>query len=219
VVWSSIGLALTLVVALAESAARAAVLVINLGTASGFAVLAGSGITVAGAVISTTIHGDIGSFTTPSITGLDNVVLDGLNHEADGVTQLAKNDLVTAYNDAAARSYNANYADGYVLVGALTSGVYNGSGSLAIAGNLTLDAGGDPSAVWIFQAASTLTTASGSKIILANGVQASNVFWQVGSSATLGSGSDFSGSILALTSIGWGPAPRWMAGCWHATAR
>jgi len=198
------GLAMALVAALAFPAATAAVLAVPLGTSSGFAVLASSTITVAGAVNSTTIHGDIGLYPGTSITGLGNVVLDGVNHAQDGVTQLAKNDLVTAYNDAAGRPFDHNYADGYVLIGTLTSGVYNGSGSFAISGNLTLDALGDPNAVWIFQAGSTLTTASSSKIILTGGARASNVFWQVGSSATLGSGSNFSGSILALTSIGLG---------------
>jgi len=198
------GLALTLVATLAHPAATAAVSAVNLGAASGFAVLAGSTITVAGAVDSTTIHGDIGLYSGTSITGLENVVLDGVNHAQDGVTQLAKNDLVTAYNDAAGRPSGPDLGDGYVLIGTLTSGVYNSSGSFAISGNLTLDAGNDPSAVWIFQAGSTLTTATSSKIILTRGAQASNVFWQVGSSATLGSGSDFSGSILALTSIGLG---------------
>jgi len=198
------GLALTLVAALAHPTATAAVSAVNLGTTSGFAVLAGSGITVAGAVNSTVITGDIGTFPTPSITGLGNVVINGGDHADDGVTQLAKFDLVTAYNDAAGRPFNTNYADGYDLTGIVTSGVYNGSGSFAISGNLTLDAQGDPNAVWIFQAASTLITASGSKIILTGGAQAGNVFWQVGSSATLGSDSAFSGSILALTSIGLG---------------
>ena len=195
------GLALTLVVTLAHPAATAAVLAVNLGTTSGFAVLAGSGITVAGAVNSTVITGDIGTFPTPAITGFGNVVLNGVNHADDGVTQLAKNDLVTAYNDAAGRPYDTNYADGYVLIGTMTSGVYNGSGSFAISGNLTLDAQGDPNAVWIFQTATTLITASNSNIMLINGAQAGNIFWQVGSSATLGTYSDFSGSVLALTSI------------------
>lgn len=83
----------------------------------------------------------------------------------------------------------------------LTPGVYTSTSSLALSGDLTLDAKGDPSAVFIFQIASTLTTGSGSQIILANGAKACNVFWQVGSSATLGTNSIFKGQILALTSI------------------
>ncbi len=197
----SLGLAMTLVATIAQPAATAAVLAVNLGSASGFAVLAGSGITIAGAVNSTAITGDIGTFPTTSITGLGNVVLNGVNHAGDGVTQLAKSGLITAYNDAAGRAYDYNYADGYALTGTLASGVYNSSGSFAITGNLTLDAQGNPNAVWIFQTTSTLTTASGSNIILTGGALASNIFWQVGSSATLGTNSDFSGNILALTSI------------------
>jgi len=197
----SMGMALTLVAVLAHPTATAAVSAVNLGSTSGFAVLAGSGITIAGAVNSTVITGDIGTFPTISITGLSNLALNGVNHAGDGVTQLAKNDLITAYSDAAGRSYDTNYADGFALVGTLTSGVYNGSGSLAISGSLTLDAQGDPNAVWIFQTATTLITASGSNIILTGGAQAGNVFWQVGSSATLGTGSEFTGSILAYTSI------------------
>jgi len=195
------GLALMLVVPLASPAATAAVSAVNLGTTSGFAVLAGSGITVAGAVNSTVITGDIGTYPTLSITGLGNVVLNGVNHAGDGVTQLAKTDLTTAYNDAAGRPYDSNYADAYVLMGNLSAGVYNGTGSFNITGDLTLDAHGDPSAVWIFQTATTLITASSSRIILINGAKAENIFWQVGSSATLGTNSSFSGNILAYTSI------------------
>jgi len=195
------GLALTLVATLAHPTVSAAVLAVDLGTTSGFAVLAGSGITIAGAVNSTVITGDIGTYPTPSITGLGNVVLNGVNHADDGVTQTAKFDLVTAYNDAAGRAAGFNYGDGSNLSGTLASGVYNSAGSFGISGNLTLDALGNPNAVWIFQTATTLITASSSNIILAGGAQASNVFWQVGSSATLGTDSSFSGSILALTSI------------------
>jgi len=179
--------------------ARATLSGVGLGTADSFAVLAGTGITVTGP---TTISGDIGTSPTTSITGLGNVTLNGVNHGGDAVTQLAKNDLVIAYNDAAGRTYDATYVGGYDLVGqTLVSGVYNDSSSLFLSGTLTLDAQGNPNAVWIFQAGSTLTTASGSKINLINGADACNIFWQVGSSATLGTDTDFAGTILALTSI------------------
>jgi len=172
---------------------------VNLGTTSGFAVLAGSGITVTGP---TTITGSIGTFPTTSITGFGNVTLNGTNHAGDAVTQLAKNDLVIAYNDAAGRSSNVMYGGGYDLVGqTLISGVYADSSSLFLSGTLTLDAQGNPDAVWIFQTGSTLITASNSAVDLIGGAQACHVFWQVGSSATLGTGTDFVGNILALTSI------------------
>ena len=179
--------------------AQASLSMVNLGTASSYAVLAGSGITVTGP---TTISGNIGTFPTTSITGIGNVTLTGVNHAGDAVTQLAKNDLVTAYNDAAGRSATVAYGGGYDLVGqTLVSGVYNGSSSLFLSGTLTLDAQGDPNAVWIFQAGSTLITASSSRVNVINGGQACHVFWQVGSSATLGTDTDFIGNILALTSI------------------
>lgn len=175
---------------------------VDLGSAGNFAVLAGSGITVAGAVNSTTITGDIGTFPTTSITGLGNVVLNGVNHAGDAVTQGAKDDLVTAYIDAAGRSPTVIYGPIYDLGGqTLPPGVYNDPSSFGITGNLTLDALGNPNAVWVFQAGSTLITETGSTVTLAGGAQACHVFWQVGSSATLGTDSEFMGNILALTSI------------------
>jgi hypothetical protein len=175
---------------------------VNLGTDSSFAVLAGSGITVAGAVNSTTITGDIGTFPTTSITGFGNVVLNGANHAGDAVTQGAKNDLVIAYLDASGRIATTSYGPIFDLGGLmLTTGVYHGSTSFGITGTLTLDAQGNPDAVWIFQAGSTLTTASSSRVALINGAQACHVFWEIGSSATLGTDSEFVGNLLALQSI------------------
>lgn len=175
---------------------------VNLGTSGSFAVLAGSGITVAGAVNSTTITGDIGTFPTPSITGLGNVVLNGVNHAGDAVTQNAKTDLVIAYNDASGRIATTTYDPIFDLGGLiLTSGVYKGASSLGITGTLKLDANGNPNAVWIFQAGSSLDAASHSKVVLLNGAQACHVFWVVTSSATLGTDAAFVGNILALQSI------------------
>src|SRR4029077_4216676 len=112
----------------------------------------------------------------------------------------AQTALTTAYNDAAGRSGGSTVAGD--LVGLkFTAGVYKSTSSLAVSGDVTLDAQGNPDAVFIFQIASTLTTASGSHIILINGAKPCNVFWQVGSSATLGTNSVFKGNILALTSI------------------
>ena len=189
-----------LAILLTQPAARGAEAPVSLGTADAFAVLAGAGITVANAVKTTKITGDIGTFPTLSITGLENVTLTGVNHAGDAVTQNAKDDLVTAYNDAAGRT-PVTSVTGDTLGGLfLTSGVYGG-GALDLTGTLTLNAEGNPDAVWIFQAASTLITASGSKVTLINGAQACHVFWQVGSSATLGTDSVFVGNILAFTSI------------------
>jgi len=179
------------------SGAQAAATSVPLGTADSFVVLAGAGVTNTGA---TTLNGDIGTFPTTSISGSGTLTITGVNHAGDAVTQGAKTDLVTAYDTAAGEGPTSPIvAD---LGGqSLVPGVYNSASSIGLTGALTLNAGGDPTAVWVFQAGSTLTTASASEINLTNGAQACNVFWQVGSSATLGTNSRFRGSILALTSI------------------
>lgn len=169
---------------------------VGLLTASSFAVLAGSGITSTGA---TTITGDIGSYPTATITGGPVVV--GTNHGGDATTQSAKADLVSAYNNAAGQGPVITVA---TELGGSTKnpGIYNSAaGTFGVTGTLTLDAQGDPGAVFIFKTASTLTTAGASSVNLINGAQACNIFWQVGSSATLGTNSTFKGNILALTDI------------------
>jgi hypothetical protein len=172
---------------------------VNLGSAAGFAVLAGSAITNTGA---TTITGDVGVFPGSSITGFGTVTLNGTNQAGNSITQQAKTDLTAAYIDAAGRTATTTYNTKFDLGGlTLLSGVYNTPKSFSLTGSLTLDGLGNPNAVWIFQAATTLTTSSNSSMVLINGAQASNVFWQVGSSATLGTGSVLFGDILALTSI------------------
>jgi cell division septation protein DedD len=172
---------------------------VGLGTAGSFAVLAGTTVTNTGP---STISGNLGVSPGTAVTGFPpGIVSNGTIHSADGVASGAQSDLTTGYNDAAGRSPTANVP---AFIGAgqtLAPGVYKASSSLDVGGSLTLDAGGDPNAVFIFQAPSTLITDSASSVILTNGAQACNVFWQVGSSATLGTNSAFSGSILALTSI------------------
>jgi hypothetical protein len=190
-----------IVLAVSLIAPHAPAAVIELGSAEQFAILAGAGITIAGPVNSTIVTGDIGTFPTPSITGTENLVLTGTNHGADAVTQIAKNDLMTAYLDAVSRPADISYGAGHTLMGTLFSGVYNSTTSFSIDSHLILDAQGDPNAVWIFQAGSTLITASNSIVELTGGAKASNVFWQVGSSATLGTYADFVGNIMALESI------------------
>jgi hypothetical protein len=172
---------------------------VGLGTAGSFAVLAGQTVTNTGPSI---ISGDLGVSPGTAVTGFPpGIVTGGTIHAADAVAAQAQSDLTTAYNDAAGRSPTANVP---AFIGAgqtLAPGVYKASSSLDVGGSLTLDAGGDPDAVFIFQAPSTLITDSASSVILTNGAQACNVFWQVGSSATLGTDSAFTGTILALTSI------------------
>jgi hypothetical protein len=169
-----------------------------MGTAANFSVLAGSGITNTGP---TTIYGDVGTFPTPAETGFGSVTIIGTNHIDDAITQQAKIDLVTAYNDAAGRT-PATTVPTELGGTTLVPGVYNSAdGTFGITGTVTLDGQGDPNAVFIFQMQSTLVTASNSVVLLINGTHACNVFWQVGSSATIGTGSSFVGTILALTSI------------------
>jgi hypothetical protein len=189
-------LALFFALMLASSAGAAATNV-PLGTADSFAVLAGAGTTDTGP---TTINGDIGTYPTTSMTVTGSETVNGTNHAGDAVTQQAKTDLVTAYNDAAGQGPTSPIvAD---LGGqTLTPGVYNSGSSIGLTGALTLDAGGNPNAVFVFQAGSTLTTASSSQVNLTNGAQSCNVFWQIGSSATLGTGSSFRGTVIAMDSI------------------
>jgi hypothetical protein len=169
---------------------------VGLGAATSYAVLAGAGITNTGA---TTINGDVGTFPTPSETGFGTVTLNGADNAGNAVTQQAKTDLVTGYNTAAG-ALPENAVPTELGGRTLTPGVYT-SGTLGITGTLTLNTLGDPRAVFIFKASSTLITASASRIIVLNGAQACNVFWQVGSSATLGTGSSLIGTVMALQAI------------------
>jgi hypothetical protein len=162
-----------------------------------FSVLAGSTITNTG---STVISGDIGVSPGTALTGFPPGLAGGATHLADGAAAQAQTTLTVAYNDAAGRA--GSIAKSGDLGGqTLTAGVYKSTSSLGLTGDLTLDAAGNPAAVFIFEIASSLTTASGSHVVLINGANACNVFWQVGSSATLGTASVFKGNILALTSI------------------
>jgi len=177
--------------------AAAAATAVPLGTANSFAVLAGSGITNTGP---TTVTGDLGTYPTKTMTGTGSITVNGANHHGDAVTQQAKSDLVTAYNTAAGEGPSSSISAD--LGGqSLSPGVYASASSIGLTGTLTLNAHGNPSALFVFQAGSSLTTASASNVKLVNGAQACNVFWQIGSSATLGTGSSFRGTILALTSI------------------
>lgn len=200
--WLARGAALGVVAAVligTQSGASAATAPVPLGTAANFAVLAGSTVTNTGP---TTISGDVGLSPGTAVTGFPpGQVVNGTIHAADSAALQAQADLTAAYKDAAARTVTATVPT--ELGGTtLTAGVYNSAaGTFGITGTLTLDAQRDPDAVFIFQAASTVITASASNVNLVNGAQASNVFWVVGSSATLGTNSTLQGSILALTSI------------------
>jgi len=173
---------------------------VGLGTADSFAVLAGQGVTNTGPTV---VDGDLGTSPDPPVTGFPPGTVNGAIHEADAVALQAQNDLTTAYNDAASRTPVSTIPT--ELGGqTLTPGVYDsesGTFEIVAGGTLTLDAEGDPDGVFIFQMASTLVTFDSSDVNLIGSASPCNVFWQVGSSATLGTNSNFTGTILALTSI------------------
>jgi hypothetical protein len=169
--------------------------VVDLGTAANFGVLAGSTVTNTGSSI---VTGDVGVSAGTSITGFPpGVVLGGAIHSADVESASGQADLTTAYNVAAALTPTTSGLGDLVGL-SLVPGVYRGT-TLSLSGQLTL--AGDASSTWVFQAGSTLVTSSASSILVTGGASACNVFWQVGSSATLGSGSNFVGTVMAQTSI------------------
>jgi hypothetical protein len=171
----------------------------SLGGAGAFVVLAGSTVTSTGP---TTLTGNLGVSPGTAVTGFPPGTLNGTKHAADPTSAQAMADLTRAYNDAAGRTQAPVTVAGNLGGKTLSPGLYKSTSSLSISsGDLTLDAGGDADAVFIFQMASTLTTTSGRAVILSGGARASNVFWQVGSSATLGTTSAFKGTIMANQSI------------------
>jgi Ice-binding-like len=167
---------------------------VNLGTAGNFGVLAGSAVTNTGP---TAVIGNVGVSPGTAVSGFPPGTVSGGTHiDSDPVALQAQVDLTAAYVDAAGRPSGTVVA-GDIGGSTRTPGTYTSSSTLGITGNLTLNGAG----VYIFQIASGLTTASGSQVILTGGATADNVFWQVGSSATLGTGSTFNGNILAQASI------------------
>lgn len=173
---------------------------VSLGTAGSFGVLGGSAVTNTGASV---ISGNLGVSPGTSVTGFPPgiVMPPGTIHAADAVAAQAQVDLTAAYNAIVAMPTLVDLT-GTDLGGlTLTPGVYGFTSSAQLTGGLTLDALGNPAAVFIFKIGSTLTTASTSSVRVINGGSGCNVFWQVGSSATLGTGTSFLGNILALTSI------------------
>jgi hypothetical protein len=171
----------------------------GLGTTQSFAVLAGSTVTNTGPTVVTS---NLGVSPGLSVTGFPpGEVNGGTIHASDAVAAQAQNDLTTAYNALAGQACSTNLT-GQDLGGlTLTPGTYCFTSSAQLTGTLTLDAQGDPAAVFVLQIGSTLTTASHSSVRMINGGNGCNVYWQVGSSATVGTGTIIAGSIMALTSI------------------
>jgi len=172
---------------------------VPLGAAAQFAVLAGSTVTNTGA---TALTGDMGVSPGSVLAGFPPGTLTGTKHVADVTSAAGMAALTIAYNDAAGRTLAPITVAGNLGGLTLPPGLYKSTSSLAItSGDLTLDARGDANGVFIFQMASTLTTTAGRAVILSGGARASNVFWQVGTSAALGTTSAFKGTIMADQSI------------------
>lgn len=194
---TAVAVAAVFSLSLVPTAAMAATTIdgpIDLRTAAPFSVLAASTVTNTGPSV---INGDVGLSPQTSITGFPPGVVNGTIHATDEVAALAQADLTTAYNDAAGLTpIQSGLGD---LTGAsLTPGVYSG-GTLSVTGELTL--AGTAESVWIFQAASTLTIGSGAIVTVTGGASACNVFWQVGTSATIGTGAEFVGTVMADISV------------------
>lgn len=172
---------------------------VNLRSAADFAVLAGSTVTNTGPTI---VIGDLGVSPGTAVTGFLPGKVVGRQYLGVTTSAKAEADLTVAYNDAAGRTLCPVSVAGNLGGMTLPPGLYKSTSSLAISsGDLTLDAKGNANAVFIFQMASTLTTTVGRQVILKGGAKASNVFWQVGSSATLGTTSVFKGTIMADQAI------------------
>ena len=168
-------------------------------TAQSFAVLGGSTVTNTGV---TTVHGDLGVDPGLAVTGFPpGLVTGGTIHAGDAVALQAQNDTAAAYTTLAGETPTRDLTGQDLGGKTLTAGVYSFSSSAQLTGALTLDAQGVPSALFVFQIGSTLTTASNSSVLVLNGAEDCNIYWQVGSSATLGTTTSFKGNILALTSI------------------
>ncbi|MDE3082947.1 MAG: DUF3494 domain-containing protein [Acidobacteriota bacterium] len=192
------GVVSAMLLGLSAGPASAATVTVNLGGASTYAVLAGSTITNTG---SSVVSGDIGLSPGTSITGFPpGVQSSGTTNVNNALALAAQGALTTAYLDTQSRT-PATTTVSDLGGSTLVPGVYQAPSSLGITGTLTLNGGGDANAVFIFQVPSALTTASGSSVVLENGASACNVFWQVTSSATLGSSSSFAGTIEAQTSV------------------
>jgi hypothetical protein len=182
---------------------------VNLGTADQAALMGGSGITNVSA--QTYIIGDVGSFPTCTVTGLTQSQVKGrLYIKCSPDAAQAQKDLTVAYDQAAGAPCGTDLTGKDLGGMTLGPGVYCFSSSAGLTGTLTLDAQGNPDSQWIFQIGSSLTTATNSDVAIVlgqpplpwrKGLRGCNVYWQVGSSATIGSGSTFVGKILALTSI------------------
>jgi ice-binding like protein/Big-like domain-containing protein len=170
---------------------------VNLRTADSYAVLSGSGVTNTGGTV---ITGDLGVSPLAAVTGFPPGIVHGAIHRADAPALKAKNDRTTAYNDAAGRTPFSTLT-GSIAGATLTPGVYRASSTLLLTGGVTINALGNPNAVFIIQVGSALTTATDSSVNLVNGAQACNVYWQIGTDTTIGVRTAFKGTVLGANAI------------------
>jgi hypothetical protein len=208
-------LALPLMLALSGGCAHADVIPF-LGGAQQFVVLGADAVTNTG---TSTLHGDLGSASGTAITGTNGIAFaaGGTIHEGDAVASQAWSDARAAYDRLAALGGGIDLS-GQDLggIGSLSAGIYRFTSSAALTGALTIDFANDPTGVVIFQIGSTLTTAASSAVHVINGTSSNGIYFQVGSSATLGAGSAFAGNILAQQSVSFGAAAS--IGCGRALA-
>jgi hypothetical protein len=198
-VFALVGLLLTIAFSVTMGVSQAVGTAPTLGTAEYFAVLASSEVTNTGP---TSITGDLGVSPGTAITGFPPGNITGVLLSAGAVPLQAQVDATTAYNNLASQGCDLTYGPVEDIGGTtIGPGVYCFPSSAGITGVLTLDSGGDPDAVWVFNIESTLITESGSSVIFSDNGNACNVFWRVGSSATLGTTTDFQGNIIAYSDI------------------
>lgn len=180
-----------------------------LGSAGEFAILGAATVTNTGA---STVNGDIGVYPGTAITGLGSIVHSGQVHAADAVAESAHADAALAYDSLRALGSTLNLSGQNLGDRTLTPGVYRFDTTAELAGVLNLDALGDPNAMFVFQIGSALTTASASVINVLNAGRNTGIFFQVGSSASLGSSSVFAGNILADQSVTFGASAMLLCG-------
>jgi hypothetical protein len=193
------GVAVVACMAFAAIPAAAQAAPVDLGTVTPFVVLGGQAVTNTGPSV---LNGSLGVAPGTALSGFGlPAVVNGATHDNDAVAAQAQLDLTTAYDAAAGQATTADLSTQDLGGMTLTPGAYNFSSAAQLTGPLILDAQGDASAQFVFKIGTQLTTAPASSVVLIGGASPCNVFWQVGSSATLGSTTAFQGNLMALSSI------------------